>query len=106
MAVFDTVIVPTGLTPANTSEATLYTGITDSAVLVRASNVDGTASVNVRVGQQASGGSTFWHVFDLPLPAGDAVTVGPVFLRVNDLIRVQSGTASDATFTVSGVRST
>ena len=106
MAVFDTVIVPTSLSPANTSEATLYTGVSDTALIVDASNIDGTNSVDISIGVQPASGSTTWLVRTMPLPAADAFRIGPIFIRVNDLIRVQIGTANDASFTAHGVRST
>lgn len=111
MAGFDTAFTPKALTPANTTEAALFTAGTDSTTtqdvscLVDVANI-GVATVKVRVGVKPFGGSTHWKLFDTPIPPGDAILgVGPLILESGDAIQVRTDTADDATFSVTGVES-
>jgi hypothetical protein len=105
MGAFDTPITPTGLTPANTSEADLFTATAPCSVLVDVANILTTTAL-AKVGVTPSGGSVHWKVFDLPIAAGDSMlAVGPLFLETGDAIRVRSSAASSLTFSVTGVES-
>lgn len=105
MAAFDTPIAPTSATPADTNNATLFTASAATSVLVDVANL-GAADVSVRVGITPSGGSVHWKVYDLVVPAKDAVAgLGPYFLRNGDAITVRTDTADDVTFSVSGLES-
>lgn len=102
MAAFDTAIAPTALTPANTSQATLFTASADTAVLVDVSNI-GTGTIAVNVGIDPGAGE-HWKVFESTIGPGDALaSLGPYFLQSGDTIEVQTDTANEATFSVSGL---
>lgn len=102
MAAFDTAIAPTASTPANTSQATLFTASADTAVLVDVANI-GTGVIAVNVGINPGAG-THWKVFETTLPAGGALaSLGPYFLQSGDTVEVQTDTADDATFSLTGL---
>lgn len=103
MAAFDTVITPAFSSPANTSNATLYTATADTAVLVDAANIL-TTEATIRVGVTPSGGAVHWKVYDQAIPAGNSLLgVGPIFLQTGDAVTVQTGTANSITFSLTGV---
>lgn len=103
MAAFDTAITPVAVTPANTSDTTLFTASDDTSVSVNSTNI-GASSIAVRVGITPSGGSVFWVAFDVPVPTGQAfLGIGPLFLQIGDAVTVRTGTANDATFSLTGV---
>lgn len=103
MAAFDTALTPVSSTPANTSDATLFTATADSSVLVDVANI-GASQVAVRVGITPSGGSVHWKVFDVAIPASDTLlALGPWFLESGDAVTVRTDTADDATFSLTGV---
>lgn len=105
MAAFDTAITPSASTPANTSNATLFTAAADTSLLVDVANIS-TAALKVRVGITPSGGSVHWKVFDVVVPVGDSLTgFGPYFLQTGDAVTVRTDTANNATFSASGVES-
>ena len=103
MAAFDTSLTPVASTPANTSNAALFTASADSSVIVDAANI-GTALVAVRIGITPSGGSVHWKLFDVPIdPANALIGLGPWFLQTGDAVTVRTDTADDATFSLTGV---
>jgi hypothetical protein len=105
MAVFDTALTPVSSTPANTSNAALFTAAADSSVLVYAVNI-GAANLTVRIGITPSGGSVHWKVFDyLVIPTASLVSLGPWFLQVGDAVTVRTSVANDAVFSLTGVES-
>lgn len=102
MAAFDTAITPTAATPGDTSQATLFTASADTAVLVDVANI-GTGVIAVNVGVDPGAG-VHWKVFEQTIAAGGALaSLGPYFLPSGDTIEVQTDTADDATFSVSGL---
>jgi len=106
MPAFDTAITPTAVTPANTNNATLFTAVADTSILVDVANI-GTTTIAVRVGITPSGGSVHWKVYDLAIPANEAaLSLGPWFLANGDAVTVRTNTANNAVFSVTGVRST
>lgn len=105
MAVFDQVITPVSSTPANTSLATLFTASADTSVLIDIANLT-TTGVAIRVGVIPSGGSIHYKLYDVPIPAGDALIRGPWFLQNGDAIQVRTATADVITFSLTGIRST
>lgn len=105
MAAFDTAITPAFSTPANTSNATLFTATADTSVLVDAANI-GAGALTVRIGITPSGGSVHWKLFDIPLPVGDGIDRGPWFLQSGDAVTVRTSVANDATFSLTGVETT
>lgn len=104
MAAFDTPITPAATSPANTSNATLFTASAATSVLVDAANI-GAAQVAVRLGITPSGGSVHWKAYDVVVPVGDTLSLGPWFLESGDAVTVRTDTADDATFSISGVES-
>lgn len=105
MAAFDTALTPVSSTPANTSNATLFTATADSSVLVDVANI-GAASVAVRVGLTPSGGSVHWKTFDVVVLSEDSLLgLGPWFLQSGDAVTVRTDTADDAVFSLTGVES-
>jgi hypothetical protein len=103
MPAFDTAITPVASTPANTSNATLFTAAADTSVLVDAANIL-TAAATIRVGVTPSGGAVHWKVFDLSIPPGNGLlSIGPIFLQTGDAVTVQTGTANSITFSLTGV---
>lgn len=106
MAAFDTAITPVASTPANTSNATLFTASADSSVLVDIANI-GSGQLTVRVGITPSGGAVHWKLYDFVVPSQDALgALGPWFLQNGDAVTVRTDTANDATFSLTGVEST
>jgi hypothetical protein len=106
MAAFDTAITPVASTPANTSNATLFTASADSSVLVNAVNIGSTAGVTLNIGITPSGGSVFWIIEDGVLDAGQSyLSVGPLFLQSGDAVTVQTDDADEITFSLTGVES-
>lgn len=106
MPAFDTAITPVAATPANTTNATLFTATADTSVLVDVANIL-TASMLVRVGITPAGGAVHWKMYDLAIGAGDAVLAsGPWFLKINDAVTVRTSIASSATFSLTGVVTT
>lgn len=106
MAAFDTSITPAFSTPANTSNATLFTATADTSVLVDVANVGTVDNVQVRVGVTPSGGAVHWKVFDLPIPLGDSMLgIGPIFLQNGDAVTVRTADADEITFSLTGVES-
>jgi hypothetical protein len=104
MAAFDTAITPVSSTPANTSNATLFTASADTSVLVDAANIGAVGPVAVRIGITPSGGSVHWKVFDLSLPqAESALAFGPWFLQTGDAVTVRTADADEITFSLTGV---
>lgn len=104
MAVFDTAITPVSSTPANTSNATLYTAGADTSVLVDVANIGVTDGVLVRVGITPSGGSVHWKIFDVSLDASDSILgLGPWFLKNGDAVTVRTADADEITFSLTGV---
>ena len=103
MAAFDTALEPVSVTPASTSNATLDTADADWSVLIDVANT-GTATISVRVGITPNGGSVHWKRYDVSVPAGDAFTVGPWFLRNLDAVTVSTNTSNDAVFSLTGVK--
>ena len=104
MAAFDTAITPVSSTPANTSNATLFTASTDTSVLVDVANIGSAGTVAVRVGITPSGGSVHWKVFDSLLPQGESMlAVGPLFLQNGDAVTVRTADADEITFSLTGV---
>lgn len=104
MAAFDTAITPTASSPANTSQATLFTASADTAVLVDVANI-GTGTIAVNVGINPGGG-VHWKVFEQNIEAGGALaSLGPYVIQSGDTIEIQTDTADDATFSVSGLES-
>ncbi len=105
MAAFDTALTPTAVTPAATTNTTLFTASFDSSVLVDVANIGGSA-IAVRVGVTPSGGSVHWKLYDLSIPAGEsALSIGPWFLQNGDAVTVRTDTANNAVFSLTGVRS-
>lgn len=105
MAAFDTALTPVSNTPANTSNASLFTASADSSVLVDVANI-GSGTVAVRVGITPSGGSVHWKLFDVEIPSANALLgLGPWFLESGDVVTVRTDTADDATFSLTGVES-
>ena len=105
MAAFDTALTPVAATPANTSNAALFTASNDSSVLVDAVNI-GAVPVAIRIGITPSGGSVHWKVFDLSLPVAEsALGFGPFFLQSGDAITVRTADADEITFSLTGVES-
>ena len=103
MAAFDTSITPVASSPANTSNATLFTASADTSVLVVASNI-GAAALKVRVGVTPSGGAVHWLLFDVLIPVGESLlAIGPLFMQTGDAVTVRTDTADDATFSLTGV---
>ena len=106
MAAFDTAITPAFSTPANTSNATLFTAGADTAVLVDVVNLT-TVELSVRVGVTPSGGAVHWKLFDQVIPSANSVLgIGPLFLQSGDAVIVRTDNADDATFSLTGVEST
>lgn len=106
MAAFDTAITPAVATPANTSDAVLFTASADTSVLVDVANI-GAAVVAVRVGIAPGGGTTHWKVYDVEVPVGNALaSLGPWFLQSTDEVTVRTDTANDAVFSLTGVETT
>jgi hypothetical protein len=106
MAAFDTAITPTQSTPANTSNATLFTASADTSVLVDAVNIGTTDEVAIRIGITPSGGSVHWKVFDTLLDAPDSLlALGPWFLQTGDAVTVRTADADEITFSLTGVES-
>ena len=104
MAAFDTALTPAFATPANTSNATLFTATADTVVLVDVANT-GTATLTVRVGITPSGGAVHWKFYDFAISTGDSIlSAGPWFLQSGDVLTVRTSTANDATFSVTGVK--
>lgn len=104
MAAFDTSLTPVSSTPANTSNATLFTSTSDSSVLVDVANI-GAVPVAVRVGVTPSGGSVHWKIFDMSIPVADAILgLGPWFLQSGDAVTVRTADADEITFSLTGVR--
>ena len=111
MGAFDSAFQPIGLTPSNTTEATLLDVGTDTTsgqdvqCLVNVSVIGG-SSVDVRVGILPSGGSVSWILYDDPVAADNPVIgLGPFFLQPGDQVRVLTQTASAVTFTATGTES-
>lgn len=103
MAAFDTALAPVSATPANTSDATLFTASADSSVLIDVANI-GTAAILVRVGVTPSGGSNAWRIHDLIIESGNPLLrYGPVFLQNGDAVVVRTNTANVAVFSLDGV---
>lgn len=106
MAAFDTALTPVASSPANTSNATLFTAGDDSSVLVNAANLTA-VPVAIRVGITPSGGSIFYLLYDLVIPANDSIEpYGPFFLQSGDAVNVRTGTADSVTFSLTGVETT
>lgn len=106
MAAFDTALTPVASTPANTSNATLFTASNDSSVLVDAANVGITDGVLVRIGITPSGGSVHWKAFDTIVDAGQSLlSLGPWFLQIGDVVTVRTNDADEITFSLTGVES-
>lgn len=105
MAAFDTALTPEAATPANTSNATLFTASADSSVLVDVANI-GSDTVAVRVGITPSGGSVHWKTFDVAVLSEDSLLgMGPWVLQNGDAVTVRTDTADDAVFSLTGVES-
>lgn len=105
MAAFDTAITPTASTPTNTNNTVLFTATDDSSVMVDVANISASA-LTVRVGITPTGGTLHWKAYDLSVPVGDAVLgLGPWFLQAGDVISVRTSVSSNATFSVTGLRS-
>jgi hypothetical protein len=106
MPAFDTAITPVQSTPANTSNATLFTASADTSVLVDVANIGAAGAVQVRVGVTPSGGSVHWKVFDSIVEQGDAMlALGPWFLQNGDAVTVRTADADEITFSLTGVES-
>jgi hypothetical protein len=111
VSAYDTSFVPRALTPAGTTDVTLFTVGTncpsaDAQVLINATTI-GAVSPNIRIGITPSGGSTFWVIRDVNLAVGDPIAgLGPYFLKDGDAIEVQTASPSDVTFSVTGSYST
>jgi hypothetical protein len=106
MAAFDVALEPVAVTPANTSDATLFTASADSSVLVDAANIGSTDGVTVRIGITPSGGSVHWKVFDTIVDSGQSLlSLGPWFLQVSDAVTVRTDDADEITFSLTGVES-
>ena len=107
MPAFDTALTPVASTPANTSNATLFTASADSSVLVDAANIGSTEGVLVRIGITPSGGSVHWKVFDLAIPLAkrSLLALGPWFLQTGDAVTVRTSDADEITFSLTGVES-
>ena len=104
MAAFDTAITPVAVTPANTSNATLFTAADDSSVLVDVAVIAADTTAHVRVGITPSGGSVHWMVWDMPIEDGNPIgSLGPYFLQSGDAVTVRTDTADDVTFSLTGV---
>jgi hypothetical protein len=109
MATFDTVIVPTQVTPSTTSDTTLYTAVSDTQALVTITNIDtANTSATARVGITPSGGSVHWKAYEFPVDPGAPIQLGPFFLRSGDAITVGVGGSdtNDIVFSVAGTRTT
>lgn len=106
MAAYDTSLTPVAVTPANTSDTTLDpANSTDAFVYVDVANI-GTDPIAVRVGITPSGGSVHWKLFDVVVPATDALSsFGPYFIQPGDVVTVRTDTADDATFSLTGAES-
>lgn len=105
MAAFDTAITPVAATPANTSNATLFTASADTSVLVDVANI-GVATIAVRIGITPSGGSVHWKLYDIEIQVADAIgSLGPYFVQSGDVVTVRTDTADDAVFSLTGVES-
>lgn len=105
MAAFDTAITPVASTPANTSNATLFTATADTSFLVSAANLTA-VQVAVRIGITPSGGSVHYFLYDLVVPGNDALEpYGPFFLQSGDAVEVRTASADDITFSLTGVES-
>lgn len=105
MPAFDTALEPIAATPANTSNATLFTAGADSSVMIDVANI-GAAALLARVGVTPSGGSNAWRIFDLIVQPGDPfLRYGPIFLQVGDAVVVRTDTANVAVFSLDGVES-
>lgn len=105
MPAFDTAITPVASSPTNTSNAVLFTASGDTSVLITAANLTA-LPVAVRIGITPSGGSIFYVVYDLAIPANDAVEpYGPFFLQTGDTVDVRTATANAVTFALTGVES-
>lgn len=106
MAAFDTALTPVSSTPADTSNATLFTASADSSVLVDVANIGSTDGVTVRVGITPSGGSVHWKKFDETVNAGQSFSsLGPYFLQSGDVVTVRTDDADEITFSLTGVES-
>jgi hypothetical protein len=106
MPAFDTSITPVAVTPANTSNATLFTASADTSVLVDAANIGSTDGVLIRMGITPSGGSVHWKVFDAAIDSNDALnSMGPWFLQTGDAVTVRTADADEITFSLTGVES-
>ena len=106
MGVLDQAIVPTQSAPSSTSDATLYTAAADTVLIATVTNIDsGNGSLAVRVGVTPSGGSVHWKYYDIPIPFGNPIELGPISLRNGDAITVRTNTINDAVFSVTGWRS-
>lgn len=104
MAAFDTAITPVAITPSNTTITDLFTASADTAVIVDVANILTVALA--RVGIVPSGGSVFYVLYDVNVPAGDAITgIGPLFLQNGDKIQGRTSVNSALTFSVTGVKS-
>lgn len=102
MSAFDTAIAPAAATPADTSQATLFTAAADTALLVDVANIgSGVIAVNVGIDP---GAGVHWKVYEQAIDAGAALaSLGPYILQSGDTIEVQTDTADDAVFSVSGL---
>lgn len=104
MAAFDTAITPVQSTPANTSNATLFTASADTSVLVDVANIGAAGAVAVRVGITPSGGSVHWKLFDVVVSQNDSIlALGPWFLQTGDAVTVRTADADEITFSLTGV---
>jgi hypothetical protein len=102
---FDISLTPKSAAPTSTTNVTLFTAAADSSVLVDVVNLS-TSAVLVRVGIDPSTTALQWKVFDYSIAKGDALLgLGPFFLQSGDAVVCRSGTANNAAFTLSGVRS-
>jgi hypothetical protein len=107
MPAFDTAITPVAVTPANTSNATLFTASADTSVLVNAVNVGTTNGVTINIGIDPSGGTALFNIIDDGvLDAGQSyLSLGPFFLQNGDAVVVQTDDADEITFSLTGVES-
>lgn len=107
MGAFDTAVTPVASTPANTSDATLFTASADSSVLVNAVNIGSTDGVTINIGIDPAGGAALFNIIDDGVLDGGQsyLSLGPFFLQSGDAVTVQTDDADEITFSLTGVES-
>ncbi len=112
MGAYDTSFKPQSVTPANTSEQSMFTvgagdiPAADVQCLIDVTIITG-ATPDIRVGIRPNGGGTFWKLHDVPVTPGNPLLgIGPWFLQDGDAIRVQTDDADEVTFSATGTYTT